>query len=265
MGQNPDDCGDESMITYVYGKNVGMMMLKESERIIKVFLTQKLYDQKWQSLLEENDLSYEIRDRKSLDLLSKGGNHQGLVIAMIAYETYDIEDLVEEVPPGELGLLVMLDGIEDPHNLGAILRNCDGAGAHGIIIPKHHSVSLNATVAKVSSGAIATVKVAEVSNLVSTIKFLKKQGYWIAGLQAGEKTIYDYDFLSPLVIVIGHEGKGISRLVKENCDYMIGIPLAGTIKSLNASAVSAISMYQIQHQRSLSLQVGKKNDNLRKR
>jgi len=239
------------MISYVYGKNVGLAVIEDHRTIHKVYLSSEVYSGQWKTLLERHKLDYEIVDKRQLDKLSDNGNHQGIVLAIEEYQTYGLAELLVVLPKDELSLLVLLDGIEDPHNLGAILRNCDGAGAQGVIIAKHRRAPLNATVAKVSSGAIANVKVAEVSNLTQAIKQLKKAGYWIVGCDAGGEDIYQQKFDMPIVLVIGAEGKGISRLVKENCDYLFSLPMRGKLTSLNASVASGIAMYQIQHQRSL--------------
>ena len=239
------------MISYVYGKNVGLAVIEGHKTIHKVYLSASVYSGQWKTLLEKYELDYEIVEKRQLDKLSNNANHQGIVLAIEEYKPCSLEELLAAVPADEWGLLVLLDGIEDPHNLGAILRNCDGAGAQGIIIAKHRRAPLNATVAKVSSGAIDTVKVAEVSNLTQAIKQLKKSGYWIIGCDGQGEDLYKQKFDLPIVMVIGAEGKGISRLIKKNCDYLSAIPMRGKVSSLNASVAAGITMYQIQHQRSL--------------
>ena len=239
------------MINYVHGKNVGLSLIENQQTIHKVYLSQNAYSGQWQALIEKYELDYEIVDKNRLDVLSNFGNHQGIVFAITEYQTISLAELLAAVPQEEMGLLVILDGVTDPHNFGAILRNCDGAGANGVIISKHNAAPLNATVAKVSSGAIDNVKVAKVTNLVTAIKELKDKGYWIIGCDETGTDLYSYKFDTPLVIIIGSEGKGISRLVKENCDYLVSIPMFGKVSSLNASAAAAVIMYQIQHQRSL--------------
>jgi len=239
------------MLSYVYGKNVGLAVIEGQKTIHKVYLSNSVYSGQWKTLIEKYELDYEIVDKRQLDKLSNNANHQGIVLAIEEFKTYDLEELLREVPENGLSLLVLLDGIEDPHNLGAILRNCDGANVQGVIIAKHRRAPLNATVAKVSSGAIDSVKVAEVSNLTSTVRQLKKAGYWIVGCDEKGGDLYQQKFDMPIVLVIGGEGKGISRLVKENCDYLLSLPMRGKVSSLNASVASGIAMYQIQHQRSL--------------
>ena len=170
--------------------------------------------------------------------------------AQAYYKTWELEELLESVPQGKQPLLVMLDGLEDPHNLGAILRTCDCIRADGVIIGKHRNVRLTPTVAKVSTGAIDTVKVSVVTNLVQAIKYLKKQGYWVVGTDFENSRDYregQYDV--PLVLVIGSEGFGISSLVKKNCDYCVRLPMEGSVSSLNASVAAGILLYQIHAQR----------------
>lgn len=178
------------------------------------------------------------------------GNHQGIAACIDDYKTWELEELLESIPQGKQPLLVMLDGLEDPHNLGAILRTCDCIRADGVIIGKHRNVRLTPTVAKVSTGAIDTVKVSVVTNLVQAIKYLKKQGYWVVGTDFENSRDYregQYDV--PLVLVIGSEGFGISSLVKKNCDYCVRLPMEGSVSSLNASVATGILLYQIHAQR----------------
>jgi len=237
------------MLSYVYGKNVGLSLIASEKTIIKIYISESVFSGQWQALIKKNKIDYEIVSKKKLDELSENANHQGIVFAIEQFVTYNLDELVKAVPKNELGLIVILDGIQDPHNLGAILRNCDGAKAHGVVIGKNRSASLNATVAKVSTGAIDTVKVAEVTNLVNTIKELKQLGYWIVGCETEGEDLYSYKFDTPIALVIGSESKGISQLVKKNCDYLVSIPMRGKVTSLNASVAAAIIMYQIQHQR----------------
>ena len=173
------------------------------------------------------------------------GNHQGVVVKVIDYEYCNLRDVLEKYK-NEDAVLAILDGLEDPHNLGAILRTADATGVNGIIIPKHRSVSLNATVAKVSTGAIEYANVVQVTNLVTTIKELKKNGYWIIGLELDGSVDYrKQDYSGKIAVVIGSEGKGISRLVKEECDFCVNIPMYGHVNSLNASVSAAILFYEI--------------------
>lgn len=178
------------------------------------------------------------------------GNHQGIVVEIEEYSYESLNNVIKKNKDKEHVSLIMLDGLEDPHNLGAILRTADATGMNGIIIPKNRSVSLNATVAKVSTGAIEHVDVCQVTNLVQTLKELKKAGYWVIGLEMEGSVDYKVqDYKGKIVVVIGSEGKGISRLVKEECDYMINIPMIGHVTSLNASVSASIIFYEILRQR----------------
>jgi len=175
-----------------------------------------------------------------------GNNHQGVALEVNDYSYVSVDDIIKETKL-KYPFIIMLDGLEDPHNLGAILRTCDAAGVDGVIIGKNRSVRLNSTVAKVSTGAIEYVKVAEVTNLTNTIKYLKTKGFWIVGAEACEKSVLytEVKYDMPVCLVIGSEGKGVSRLVSENCDYLVKIPMVGHVNSLNASVSCAILIYEI--------------------
>lgn len=196
-------------------------------------------------LARENRIPIRYESKESLDRLYPG-QHQGVVAYVAAYKYSDFEELFQEE---ELPFIVVLDNIEDPHNLGAILRSCDGAGATGVIISKDRAVGLTSTVAKVSAGAIEHVKVARVTNISRAIEDLKKRGIWVAACDMDGELYTEKDLTGPIAIVIGNEGKGISRLVKEKCDFSISIPMMGKINSLNASNAAAVLMYEIRRQR----------------
>ena len=222
----------------IYGKNSFLEALS-NKRIRKAYL---LKDSSFIRQLEKEKIEYEIVSKSRLDSLCRKGNHQGLAAEVYEYKTYEVEELLKE----NNGLIVLLDGLKDPHNLGAIIRTCECAGVDGIIYRKHNSVRLNDTVAKVASGALEYVKVAEVTNLVNTLKFLKEKGYWVVGTDAAAKDLYDrisYDMNT--VLVIGSEGEGISRLVREECDFMVRMPMHGHINSLNASVAAGIMIYNV--------------------
>jgi len=190
-------------------------------------------------------------DKRKLDSMSITQSHQG-VIAMASYAEYvTIDEILETARnKGEEPLIVLCDEISDPHNLGAIIRTCEATGAHGVIIPKRRSAGLNATVAKASSGAIFHIPVARVTNLTTAVKELKKAGVWFfAASPDGDKSIWESDFTSATAFVIGSEGSGISRLVSENCDYRIKIPMSGKISSLNASVSAAVLLFEAVRQR----------------
>lgn len=188
--------------------------------------------------------------QKKLDFLSGGGNHQGIAAFVSTHEYCSIEDifaLAEE--RGEKPFIILCDELEDPHNLGAIIRTAEACAVHGIIIPKRRSVSLNSTVAKSASGALEYMKVAKVTNLISTIDELKSRGVWVYGADMDGNDWCREDFSGPTALVIGSEGKGIGRLVAEHCDVMVSLPMKGKINSLNASVAAGVLMYEVARQR----------------
>ena len=190
-------------------------------------------------------------DRRKLDLMSATGAHQG-VIAMVAAHAYaSIDDILQKAADaGEPPLIVICDELSDPHNLGAIIRTAECAGAHGVIIPKRRSVGLTAVVGKASAGALEYLPVARVANIAAAIDTLKKAGVWVCGTAAeGDTSLYRADLKGPAAIVIGNEGQGMSRLVSERCDFKVSIPMKGSISSLNASAAAAIMLYEAVRQR----------------
>ncbi len=231
------------MSEYIYGKNVVKAVLDYPKRIKCVFIEEN--NKEFIELVQRKKINYKIVNKQVINQLVSG-LHQGVVCEVEDYKLYSLEELIKETsyyPP----TLIMLDGIEDPHNLGAIMRIADATKVQGIILPKNRSVGLTGTVAKVSTGAIEYVKVCEVVNLVNTIKFLKNKGYWIVALenikQAVDYRSINYDM--PTVIIIGSEGKGISRLVLENSDFKVKLPMYGTVNSLNASVSCGIVLYEI--------------------
>ena len=188
--------------------------------------------------------------KERLDQISTTGKHQGVIAYAAAYEYAEVEDILAIArEKGEAPFLVLLDGIEDPHNLGAIIRTANLAGAHGVIIPKRRAVGLTATVAKTSAGALNYTPVAKVTNLVQTMEELKKEGLWFVCADMGGEVMYRQNLTGPIGLVIGNEGEGVSRLVKEKCDYITSIPMAGDIDSLNASVAAGVLMYEIVRQR----------------
>jgi len=190
-------------------------------------------------------------DRRKLDNMSRTHAHQGVIALASVREYSTVEDILQSAADkGEPPLLVVCDEISDPHNLGAIIRTAECAGAHGIVIPKRRSVGLTAIVAKTSAGAVSHMPVARVPNIAALLKDLKKQGVWVFGTAAGgNTTLYDADLKGPAAIVIGSEGDGMTRLVTENCDFLVSIPMKGRINSLNASAAAAILLYEAVRQR----------------
>ncbi|NMD37528.1 MAG: 23S rRNA (guanosine(2251)-2'-O)-methyltransferase RlmB [Christensenellaceae bacterium] len=187
-----------------------------------------------------------VQEVEKIRLDNVAPNHQGLVAFVSAYEYHDIDDILELAKTrGEEPFIIMLDGITDPHNLGAIIRSAECAGAHGIIIPSRRSAGLTATAVKASSGAVEHIHVAKVTNLVSTIQSLKKEGLWVYAADMEGEDYREVDFSGPVVLVIGAEGEGISKLVLENCDKKVSIPLKGQIQSLNASVAAGILMFEV--------------------
>ncbi|MEG0346021.1 MAG: 23S rRNA (guanosine(2251)-2'-O)-methyltransferase RlmB [Erysipelotrichaceae bacterium] len=238
------------MSQLVYGKNVVKQLIDDDKVIHEIIILEGLKDKDLIDLVKKKSIKMRFEQRKRMDAIADFGNHQGVIAEIDDYRVYSIEDIMHAVPEGKLPLVVMLDGIQDPHNLGAILRTCDGVGADGVIIGKHRSASLTPTVAKVSTGAIDTIKVSVVPNLVQTIKKFKDSGYWVVGADATNAKNYDqgtYDV--PLLLVVGSEGFGISPLVRKNCDYAISLPMEGSVTSLNASVATGILMYEIKRQR----------------
>lgn len=203
------------------------------------------------ALAKERGIVVQYVERAKIEALAGGHRHQG-VLAYVAPIPYaELEDILKAAEEkGEAPFLVLLDELEDPHNLGALLRTADATGVHGILIPKRRSVSLNATVAKTSAGAVEYVPVARIGNIAQTLKKLKEKGFWVAGADMdGEKAYYEADLTGPLVLVVGSEGKGMSRLTKEACDFIVRMPMVGRINSLNASVAGSILMYESMRQR----------------
>ena len=189
-------------------------------------------------------------DRAALDRMAGGGVHQGVIASVAAYDYRSVEELLQiAADRNEPPFLILLDGLEDPHNLGAIMRTAECAGAHGIIIPERRSVSVNATVMKTSAGAAEHIGCARVKNMGRTVQQLKEQGVWIYGCDMDGEDVFGTDLTGPAAIVIGNEGRGISRLVREACDFIISIPMRGRINSLNASNAAAIVTYEALRQR----------------
>ena len=203
------------------------------------------------ALAKERGIVVQYVERTKIEALAGGHRHQG-VLAYVAPVPYaELEDILKAAEAkGEAPFLVLLDELEDPHNLGALLRTADATGVHGILIPKRRSVSLYATVAKTSAGAVEYVPVARIGNIAQTLKKLKEKGFWVAGADMdGEKAYYEADLTGPLVLVVGSEGKGMSRLTKEACDFIVRMPMVGRINSLNASVAGSILMYESMRQR----------------
>ena len=236
------------------GRNALTEALRSGRTIDKVFIAAGETDRGLQRLAAEAKEAGAVVvpvDRRKLDAMSQSHAHQGVIALAAAREYFSVEDILEEAATrGEAPLLVICDELSDPHNLGAILRSAECAGAHGVIIPKRRSVGLTAVVAKASAGAVEYMKVARVTNITATIEELKKQGVWIFGTAAeGSIPMYRADLTGPAAIVIGSEGDGMSRLVRQSCDVTVSIPMKGKISSLNASNAASILLYEAVRQR----------------
>ena len=236
------------------GRNALQEALRSGRTIDKVFIADGEIDRGLQRLAAEAKEAGAVVvpvDRRKLDAMSTTRAHQGVIALVAAHLYYSIDDILEEAASrGETPLIVICDELSDPHNLGAILRSAECAGAHGVIIPKRRSVGLTATVAKASAGAIEYMKVAKVGNINNAIADLKEKGVWIYGTAAeGSIPMYKADLTGPAAIVIGNEGDGMSPLVRKNCDVMVHIPMKGRITSLNASAAASILLYEAVRQR----------------
>ena len=230
----------------IYGKNSIIEAIRNKRELTDVLVTSNNND--IISMLNKNNIKYQIVQKNVIDkVLKENVNHQGVVASVTEYQYYNLEDVISDEADS---LIVMLDGIEDPHNLGAIVRTCEISGASGIILPKNRSVKVNSTVSKVSAGAIEHVKVVMVTNLVNTIKVLKEKGYWVVGAEAlkESKNFWDLDLNMKVCLIIGSEGKGLSRLTKEECDFLVKIPMWGKVNSLNASVSAALLIYEIRRQ-----------------
>ncbi|MBQ9980593.1 MAG: 23S rRNA (guanosine(2251)-2'-O)-methyltransferase RlmB [Oscillospiraceae bacterium] len=237
----------------IEGRNAVIEAMRVGREIDKILINSEGDSTLGHIAAKARDLGITVvkTDRRKLDSLSETGSHQG-VIAFVAATTYaTVEDMLELARErGEKPLIVICDELSDPHNLGAIVRTADAAGAHGVIIPKRRSATLTATVAKASAGAIEHVLIAKVPNITATIKELKEQGIWVYGAAAeGSQSMYKADFADAAAIVIGNEGEGLGRLVRENCDVLVSIPMKGGMSSLNASNAAAVLLYEAVRQR----------------
>ena len=232
-------------VNLIYGKNPVIEAIN-ARKALKVFLVHNFNDQKVLNLIKDNKLPVVNVSPNEMEKMCDGGVHQGLAAELKPYQTVSLEEIIIKANKKNKKIIVMLDNINDPHNLGAILRSADVFEAAGIVLPKHNSVSLNATVAKTSAGAINYVPVAVVNNLNQAIKTLKEEGYWVVSTDGSATIDYSsikYDF--PVVVVIGSEGKGVSPLVLKNSDYIVKIPQFGHVNSLNASVAAGILLAEV--------------------
>jgi len=244
------------MDQYIAGKHSVLEALRSGRPIGKIWVSENAQKPLIQPILFEarqQGVVVAYANKKKLDQMVPQIQHQGVVAQIAPYDYADLEDLLRKVRDEEreqAPFFVILDEIEDPHNFGSILRTADCAGVDGVIIPKRRSAGLNATVAKVSAGAAEYVPVARVANLAQTIERLKEQGIWVAGADASaDQEVYEADLRLPLALVIGNENKGIGRLIKERCDFLLKLPMSGHISSLNASVAAAIIIYEAVRQR----------------
>lgn len=238
----------------IMGRNAVQETLRTDRDIHKVWIQDGINKGQISGILKianERKIIVQTVAKQKLDQMIPKGNHQGVVAQIAAYQYAEVEDILEAArKKNEDPFVLILDELEDPHNLGSIMRTADAVGAHGIIIPKRRSVGLTGTVAKASTGAIEHVPVARVTNLSQTIEKLKEQGLWIVGTDAKNSQDYrEMDAKMPLGIVIGSEGSGISRIVKEKCDFLVKLPMVGHVTSLNASVAAALLMYEVYRKR----------------
>lgn len=232
------------MTEYIYGKNSVTQKLKNPQSIVRLYVAKNKH-RDLVSLAISKKVPYEEIEISRLNQMVKG-THQGVVAQVKGYESVELKDLLNQLDMTQNPILVMCDQLEDPHNLGAILRTCDGAGVKGVIIGKHRSVTLNATVAKVSTGAIETIPVTVATNLSKTLTKLKEFGFWVIGADNTEAQDYrEMPKDRPIVLVVGSEGKGISKEVKKQCDYRVVIPMKGVVNSLNVSVATGILLYEL--------------------
>lgn len=241
----------------VAGRNAVMEALKGSRSVNKLMIANGSTEGSIKEIIavaKDKGVNIQYWDRSKLDSIARGIRHQGVLAQVAPVQYVELEDILQVAKDrNEPPFIVLLDELEDPHNLGAILRTADAAGVHGVLIPKHRSCPLSATVAKTSAGAVEHVPVARVGNLVQTIKKLKQEGLWVAAADMDGKDYYDTDLTGPLLLIIGSEGQGVGRLVKEQCDFVVRIPMVGKINSLNASVAGSILMYEAMKQRCKAL------------
>jgi 23S rRNA (guanosine2251-2'-O)-methyltransferase len=246
---------------YLAGKHPVLEAMKAGRSINKIFMSSQAQRHLVQPIMEEakaRGIVVQQVDKSKLDRLVPDVQHQGVVAQAAAVAYAEVDDLLARAAErGEAPLIVLLDEVEDPHNLGSVLRTADCTGVHGVIVPKRRSAGLTAVVAKTSAGAVEYVPVARVANLVQTMEKLKAAGLWIAGADAGAKDgFYETNLTGPLAIVIGNEGQGLSRLVRERCDFILSLPMVGQINSLNASVAAGVILYEVVRQRQQALKKG---------
>ena len=241
------------MSEQIEGRNAVLEAFRSGKCVDKLFILDGCQDGPVRTIAREarkTDTFINYVSKERLDQLSETHAHQGVIAQVAAYDYSTVDEILARAEEkGEAPFLIILDNVEDPHNLGAIIRTANLAGAHGVIIPKRRAVGLTSTVAKTSAGAINYTPVAKVTNIVRTIEELKEKGIWFVCADMGGETMYDLDLTGPMGLVIGNEGEGVSRLVREACDFTASIPMKGDIDSLNASVAAGVLAYEIVRQR----------------
>lgn len=241
------------MSEQIEGRNAVLEAFRSGKCVDKLFILDGCQDGPVRTIAREarkTDTIINYVSKERLDQLSETHAHQGVIAQVAAYDYSTVDEILKKAEEkGEPPFLILLDNVEDPHNLGAIIRTANLAGAHGVIIPKRRAVGLTSTVAKTSAGAINYTPVAKVTNIVRTIEELKEKGIWFVCADMGGETMYDLDLTGPMGLVIGNEGEGVSRLVREACDFTASIPMKGDIDSLNASVAAGVLAYEIVRQR----------------
>ena len=239
------------MAQYIYGKNVVCERVRSNKPIEKVMLVKGFKDENVINLLNENKIAFSYINKDEADKYSSFGNHQGILAKIKTYEFASYPQVLSKLKELESSITLILDGIEDPHNLGAIIRTADATGVDAIFVPKFGSAPLSEVVAKVSTGAIEYVPVCQVTNLNQLIEDLKQNGYWVVGAEEDNSSDYrKVDYKGKIALVVGSEGKGIAKLTLKNCDFKVKIPMEGHVNSLNASVSASIIMYEILRKKS---------------
>lgn len=242
------------MTDQIEGRNPVLEALRAGRELNKLLVAKGAQEGSIRQILglaREQGIVVQQVDRARLDTLAPGRNHQGVIALAAAYRYASLDDILAAAQArGEDPFVLVLDGIEDPHNLGSLIRSADGAGVHGVIIPERRAVGITSVVVKVAAGAVEHVPVARVTNIVRTLEGLKQQGFWVCGTdQDAKEMYYQAKLTGPLAVVIGGEGTGIGRLVAEHCDFMVGLPMRGKVTSLNAGVAGGILLYEVRRQR----------------
>lgn len=236
------------------GRNPVLEALRTNAEINKIFVQRNAGGSLRQvfELAKRKGVVIVETEKAMLDKLAEGRPHQGVIAQIAVWEYAELDSIIAKAKASQYPLIVILDHIEDPHNLGAIIRSALAAGAQGAVIPKRRSAALSPSVAKAAAGAVSHLPVARVPNLTQCVKELKEEGFWVVGAEAGGKNLYDAKLAPPLALVVGSEGEGISRLLKENCDEIVTIPMEGPVNSLNASVAAGVVLFEIVRQRGAS-------------